>query len=100
MSARLATERQWPVAVDGAVHVHDAQTDELLAVHEAPDVDLLRDELRRMKARLVERTALVVACEAALADTRDYLDEDHPADRFLRLRIESVLRRIAAEVVR
>lgn len=94
MSARLATERQWPVAVDGAVHVHDAHTGELLAIHEqAPDYAA---EVRRLRAAYVERTALVWACHAELlAHAEEMRDDlDHP----LRPSTAALLRRIAAEV--
>lgn len=103
MSAHLAPEHTpgaplQVAAAPGVVHVYDLHTGEPLAIHETAARDPIRDELKRVKARLVERTALVVVCEAALADVRDALDDAHPADRFLRLRLEAVLRRIAAEV--
>ncbi len=106
MSARLAPPHTHPYCTalpmdDGAGHVqvYDLHTRELVAVHEVqPDVDALRAELRRTKARLIERTALVVACQLELVGHAEEmrLDLDHP----LRLSTAALLRRIEREVTR
>lgn len=108
MSARLAPLHTHPYCTamqtsDGAGHVqvYDLHTRELVAVHEVqPDQDALRAELRRTKARLIERTALVYACAGLCRDLRAALDTPSPDDRVLVAQIDALLRRIETEVAR